>query len=89
MNDLDLLRGLEKTLPPVFSSIYICNQLGGILSTGRLANLDSEGKGPENRFFQGRTTCYTREDFLRWFAGRIKTPQKGRVGGQCSEGAEA
>lgn len=88
MDNLEFLQELEKNLPPIFSRGFVCRHLGGILSVGRLSNLDSAGLGPANRFYQGRTVCYRREDFLAWFAGRIKTPRRGRIGDQSQEQAE-
>lgn len=85
----ELIRELDQRLPAVFTRKFICRELGGILTSRTLANLDCRGDGPENRFLQGRVTFYKKSDFLRWFAERIKTPRRGRIGEQDSESQEA
>lgn len=60
---------LERTLPPAFARVEVPRLTGGIISAGRLANLDSEGLGPR-RFNLGRKIGYTRGDFIAWMRTR-------------------
>lgn len=39
---------------------------GGGISPKSLANHDSEGTGPEGRFFIGRRVCYTVDALIDW-----------------------
>lgn len=68
MND-DAYTELEHTLPPILSRSDIHRLLGGLISVGRLANLDCEGKGPR-RITLGRKVGYTRSDFIVWMRSR-------------------
>ena len=38
----------------------------------RLANLDSEGKGPRERVLIGKQVAYPRDALLEWIASRLK-----------------
>jgi len=60
---------MEKTLPPVFARTEVPRLFGNLISVGRLANLDSEGKGPRTIRI-GRKTGYTRKDFIEWISNR-------------------
>lgn len=62
---------LERTLPPVIARTEVPRLLGGLISAGRLANLDSEGKGPR-RITLGRKVGYLRSDFIQWMRSRSK-----------------
>ena len=44
---------------------------GGAISTGHLANLDSEGSGPEGAFYMGRKIVYPKKQLTRWLQSRI------------------
>ncbi len=59
------IKGLEDSLPAIFSRKLIPQYLGGILSSGTLANLASMGCGP--RFVRnGRNAVYEKFSFLDW-----------------------
>ena len=60
---------LEKTLPPIISRCEVPRLLGGLISAGRLANLDCLGQGPR-RIMLGRKVGYTRADFIAWMRSR-------------------
>lgn len=68
MNE-DRFDKLEKTLPPAFARTEVPKLLGGLISAGRLANLDSEGLGPK-RINLGRKVGYLRGDFIAWMRSR-------------------
>jgi len=60
---------LYRTLPPIVARKEIARYLGGIISKGYLANLDSEGQGPK-RIRIGRHVGYLREDLIAWLQAR-------------------
>ena len=39
---------------------------GGLFSSGRMRNLDSQGKGPKIRIRSGRKIAYNVEDLIEW-----------------------
>lgn len=45
---------------------------GGLISEKYLANLDSQGKGPEGRFRSGRKIGYPVKNFLSWLQQRTE-----------------
>ncbi|UJX40892.1 hypothetical protein K9F62_19765 [Desulfovibrio sp. JY] len=63
------LSTLRETLPPILARKKIDRYLGGIISQGYLANLDSEGTGPR-RVRVGGTVGYLREDLIAWLEER-------------------
>lgn len=58
---------LENNLPPVIARKDITKYLGGLISRGYLANLDSQGRGPRS-IKTGRRVAYLREDLIAWLA---------------------
>jgi len=60
---------LEQTLPPIIARTEVPRLLGGLISAGRLANLDCLGKGPR-RITLGRKVGYIRADFIAWMRER-------------------
>ena len=65
----DAYAELEKSLPPILSRTEVPKLTGGLISAGRLANLDCLGKGPR-RITLGRKVGYTRADFIAWMRAR-------------------
>jgi len=68
------LSELLKTLPPVVPRKDIDRYLGGLVSKGYLANLDSQGKGPR-KFTCGRHVAYLRADLVAWLSLRSQTEE--------------
>lgn len=66
----DAYTELERSLPPILSRSEVPKLTGGLISSGRLANLDSEGKGPRS-IRLGRKIGYTRSDFISWMRSRV------------------
>lgn len=66
------LSELLKTLPPVIPRKDIDRYLGGLVSKGYLANLDSQGKGPR-KFRCGRNIGYLRADLVEWLSQRSRS----------------
>ena len=58
---------LERALPPIIARVEIERFAPGLVSPGRLANLDAIGEGPR-QIKIGRKVGYTREDFIRWLS---------------------
>lgn len=65
----DVYSKLERDLPPLVSRSAIPHLLGGVISSGRLANLDCLGKGPR-RITLGRKVAYLRSDLIEWMKAR-------------------
>jgi len=63
------LSELLRTLPPVIPRKDIDRYLGGLVSKGHLANLDSQNKGPR-KFKCGRNVGYLRADLVDWLTQR-------------------
>ena len=68
------LAELLKTLPPVIPRKDIDRYLGGLVSKGYLANLDSQGLGPR-KFRCGRNVGYLRADLVEWLTRRCQTEE--------------
>jgi len=62
---------LLKTLPPMVARKDINMHLGGLISSGYLANLDSKGLGPR-ALKSGRRVAYIREDLVEWLEQWLK-----------------
>lgn len=73
-----LIAELERILPPVFARAKIDRYLGGLLTPGYLATLDSEGLGPESAVRCGRHIAYQKKPFLDWLRRRMTTPEQRR-----------
>ena len=63
------LKSLAEKLPPIISRDHLEVFLGGVISTKRMANLDSLGQGPK-RLRIGRKVAYRTEDLLEWLESR-------------------
>ena len=66
------LSDLSSKLPPIISRDHVEVLLGGVISSKRLANLDSLGQGPK-RMRVGRKVAYLTEDLLGWLETRTVT----------------
>lgn len=73
--ELRYLNYLLPQLPPVVARKKIPRIFGGAVSVGTLANADSKGKGPRNRFYIGRTVVYPTVFLLEWLEARGVCPQ--------------
>ena len=63
------LSELASNLPPIIARDHVETLLGGVISSKRLANLDSLGEGPK-RMRIGRKVAYLTEDLLGWLESR-------------------
>jgi len=50
---------------------------GGAVSEKTMANLDSQGEGPEGRFRIGRKVLYPVENLIKWLEARCLTEDNG------------
>lgn len=64
------LKDLHKTLPAIIARKDIDKYLGGVISKGYLANLDSNGNGPP-KVKIGRHVAYLRAPLIEWLAMRV------------------
>lgn len=67
--NIDQIAQLEKSLPPILARSEVPKLTGGMISSGRLANLDYMGQGPR-KVTMGRRVGYLRADFIRWMRSR-------------------
>jgi len=65
----DQIEFLEQTLPPIIARVEIPRFAPGLISVGRLANLDSKGEGPK-QIKIGRKVGYIRKDLIDWISSR-------------------
>lgn len=63
---------LEKALPPIVPRPQVHELTGGLVAVGTLANADSAGVGPKDRFWVGKRTCYHRAALLDWLRERSR-----------------
>jgi len=61
----------EKWPSAIVAREEIRNFTGGAISEKYLANLDSQMKGPEERFKIGRKVVYPLNSVLRWLEARM------------------
>ncbi len=66
---------LAQTLPPIILRKDVGKYLDGLISSGYLANLNSEGKGPKF-FTSGRRVVYLREDLIEWLEVWLQKKEK-------------
>jgi len=71
MSPKDFISRIRSELPPTFTRKFICERLGGYLTPGTLANLDSKGQGPGG-IRAGKSVLYEREHFLIWLENRLE-----------------
>lgn len=57
---------------PVVARSEVSRFSGGILNPRSLANLDSKGVGPANRFRVGRKVCYPTTELADWMQSRVE-----------------
>ena len=57
---------------PVIARAEVKKFTGGGISAKTLANADSEGTGPQGRFFIGRRVCYPVSSLLDWLRQNTK-----------------
>lgn len=65
------LSSLSSNLPPIIARKDINLYLGGLISSGYLANLDSQGRGPK-AIRSGRRVAYLREDLILWLESWLR-----------------
>ena len=68
---LNLSRMKEKWPSSIVAREEVRNFTGGAVSEKYLANLDSQMKGPEERFKLGRKVVYPVDSMLRWLEARM------------------
>ena len=75
MQKQDLLEKLKNSYPEIIIRSDLSKMEPRIVSSGRMANEDSRGTGPEGLFYIGRRACYTRDNFITWVEKRITFPK--------------
>lgn len=64
---------LEKELPPVVDRRTASKILGNLISVKTMSNDDALGKGPKESVYLGRRRGYTRDSFLEYLKGKIRS----------------
>ena len=70
--ELDLSHLLKKWPSSIVAREKISDFTGGLISPGRIANLDSYGLGPAGKVRIGRKICYECEQLVKWLESRAK-----------------
>jgi hypothetical protein len=66
------LSDLKRKWPSaVVARTEVGNFSGGLMSEKYIANLDSQGAGPEGRFKVGRKVGYTVDSLITWLESRM------------------
>lgn len=68
---MDLKQLKEKWPSSIVSRTEIRKFTGGLINEKTLANLDSQGTGPEGRFKIGRKVGYDVSAVIRWLEERL------------------
>lgn len=74
-----LFSRLSAELPPVIARSEVPRLLGGLVSSGTLANADSAGQGPAGRFYMGKRAAYGRDELLDWLRERLTASKKAPI----------
>ncbi len=71
--DIDIFMQMASKWPSaIIARAEVGRFTGGGISASTLANADSEGTGPKNRFFVGRRVCYPVSSLIEWLRDRSK-----------------
>ena len=64
---------VENSLPPVFTREVAAQAIGGLISVKTMSNEDSLGRGPVGKVRIGSKVGYTREAFMVWLRGKLRS----------------
>lgn len=67
----DFFKGLEESLPPVFTRKTASKMTGGMFTARTLSNLDAAGKGPTSKLRVGKNVIYEKHNFIDWLQDSI------------------
>lgn len=70
MNKTIFQKMADRWPSPIVARTEVSKFTGGIVTEKYIANLDSLGKGPANRFRLGRKVAYPVHDFVEWLQSR-------------------
>ncbi len=68
----ETIQSAIKRWPVVVARKEVSRVTGGAFSTGHMANLDCQGKGPEGAFYLGRAVVYPTEKLISWLEERAE-----------------
>ena len=66
----EFIQSLEAKLPNIICRKDVTKLSDGLVASKTLANLDSLGEGPEQRFLLNRKVCYPKQAFIDWLLTR-------------------
>jgi hypothetical protein len=78
MTNKDIKKAIEQTLagrPYILRTDPLRRQLDG-LSPAVMANMDSDGTGPERLIYVGRKAAYETSAYIDWLANRVSTQKE-------------
>ena len=75
MRKADLSELKTKWPSAVVARTDIRSFTGGLMSERYIANLDSQGAGPEGRFKVGRKVGYPVDSLIFWLEGRMEVEE--------------
>jgi hypothetical protein len=70
MKSFDFSLLAESWPSPIVSRDQVGKFTGGALNPRTLANFDSTGEGPKDRFKVGRKVCYPVDSLIEWLESR-------------------
>ncbi len=73
MKRIDLSALRSKWPSPFVARTAVKDFSGGLLNEKSLANMDSQGAGPEGRFRVGRKIVYPVDSLIKWMESRSST----------------
>ena len=73
------IEDLRESLPVIVARSEVPRLLGGVISAGALANLDSRGQGPVGRVYVGRKAAYPKEALITWLEQRMSSEKAASV----------
>jgi hypothetical protein len=73
---IDLSKLEDKWPSAVVARSKVGEFSGGLINPGTLANLDSQGEGPEGRFYVGRCAAYPARSLRLWLERRASVERK-------------
>lgn len=66
-------KAVEQALPAVFTREVASQAIGGLISPKTMSNEDSLGRGPAGKVRIGSKVGYTREAFIVWLRGKLRS----------------
>jgi len=66
-----MFQKMEEEYPLIIFRSSVAQLTEGGINPRTLANLDSQGLGPDGMFYVGRKAAYFRANYIRWIRSRV------------------